>query len=58
MTGRFEHLESMVTARIGLDEAIEGGFEQLIHNKDRHVKILVTPRPDLLATAKKSRKDP
>lgn len=44
----------MVTARIGLDEAIDGGFEELIHNKDKHVKILVTPRPDLLVAAKQS----
>ena len=44
----------MVTARIGLDEVVHGGFEQLILEKDRHIKILVTPRLDLLAVAKAS----
>lgn len=39
-------------------EAIDGGFEELIHNKDRHVQILVTPGPDPLVAAKQSRKDP
>jgi hypothetical protein len=48
----------MVTARIGLDETVRGGFEQLTHDKDRHIKILVTPRPDLLANAKQFRKGP
>ncbi|GAA5154090.1 2,3-butanediol dehydrogenase [Pseudonocardia eucalypti] len=32
-----------ITARIGLDELVEGGFRQLIENKDEHVKILVSP---------------
>jgi len=32
-----------ITARIGLDELVEGGFRQLIEHKDEHVKILVHP---------------
>jgi hypothetical protein len=44
----------MVTARIGLDEIVDGGFEQLIKDKNRHVKIMVTPRPDQLSKAKKA----
>jgi hypothetical protein len=47
----------MVTARIGLDEVIDGGFERLIYDKDRHIKILVTPKRDLLESVKKSRED-
>lgn len=41
----------MVTARISLDDVVQGGFEQLIHNKDQHVKILVSPKPELLDAA-------
>lgn len=33
----------MITARIALEDAIEHGFEELLRNKDRHVKILVRP---------------
>lgn len=33
----------MITKRIGLDEIVAGGFEELIANRDRHVKILVHP---------------
>ncbi|KAK5062507.1 hypothetical protein LTR84_004580 [Exophiala bonariae] len=47
--GRFGNLESMVTARIGLDEVVDGGFERLICDKDRHIKILVIPRRHLLS---------
>jgi (R,R)-butanediol dehydrogenase/meso-butanediol dehydrogenase/diacetyl reductase len=50
-TGKYQNLASMVTARIGLNEVVSGGFEQLIHSKDSHIKILVTPRSDLLARA-------
>ena len=38
----------MVTARIGLEEVKERGFDELINNKDKHVKILVTPKAELL----------
>lgn len=32
-----------ITARIALDELVDGGFRQLIEHKDQHVKILVSP---------------
>ncbi len=32
-----------ITAKIKLDQIVEGGFEELINHKDRHVKILVSP---------------
>ena len=35
--------EPFITGRVNLDEVIAGGFEQLITNKDQHVKILVSP---------------
>lgn len=33
----------MVTGKIGLDEIVAGGFEELLTHKDRNVKILVSP---------------
>lgn len=33
----------MVTGRIGLDELVAGGFEELLVNKEQNVKILVSP---------------
>jgi (R,R)-butanediol dehydrogenase/meso-butanediol dehydrogenase/diacetyl reductase len=32
-----------ITKRIGLEELVEGGFHDLVENKDEHVKILVQP---------------
>lgn len=33
----------MVTARIDLVDIVEKGFEELVSNKDEHIKILVKP---------------
>lgn len=33
----------IITDRIALDDVVESGFEELINNKDQHVKILVHP---------------
>jgi (R,R)-butanediol dehydrogenase / meso-butanediol dehydrogenase / diacetyl reductase len=33
--------EGIVTERIPLSDAVEGGFEELVNHKDQHVKILV-----------------
>ncbi|KAK9897456.1 hypothetical protein P389DRAFT_57264 [Cystobasidium minutum MCA 4210] len=38
--GRIE-CEDLCTARIQLDNLVEGGFKELINNKETHVKILV-----------------
>lgn len=46
--GKFEGAESMITARIGLEDLVEKGFEELVQRKERHSKILVTPRRELL----------
>lgn len=34
----------MITSRIHLEDVVEKGFKELITNKDKHVKILVTPK--------------
>ena len=46
--GKFKGAERMITARVGLDDLVSGGFEQLVRNKDYHSKIIATPRLDLL----------
>lgn len=33
--------EGIITERISLSDVVEGGFEELVDHKDRHVKILV-----------------
>ena len=48
LLGKFKGAESMITARIALDDLVEEGFEQLVKRKDHHSKIIATPRPDLL----------
>lgn len=40
----------MISARISLDDISQKGFDELTANKDEHVKILVTPRKELLVT--------
>lgn len=35
--------QDMVTGRIPLEKTYEDGFLELIHNKDQHIKILVSP---------------
>lgn len=36
--------EQFITGRIGLDSLVDGGFRELIDNKEENVKILVPPR--------------
>ena len=38
----------MITARIALDDLVGKGFDELINKKDEHVKIVATPRAELL----------
>ncbi|MET0454391.1 MAG: 2,3-butanediol dehydrogenase [Mycobacterium sp.] len=33
----------MITARIALEDIVEAGFDELIRNKDQHIKIIVHP---------------
>ena len=37
------HGELLITGRIRLDDILEKGFRPLVEEKDRHVKILVSP---------------
>ncbi|WP_210605080.1 2,3-butanediol dehydrogenase [Brevibacterium oceani] len=37
-------LSAFITAKIGLDDLITGGFDELINNNEQHVKIIVDPR--------------
>ncbi|KAK4053293.1 hypothetical protein OIO90_003905 [Microbotryomycetes sp. JL221] len=39
-------LEGFVTATTTLNDVIEKGFKELIHNNEQHVKILVSPKGD------------
>jgi (R,R)-butanediol dehydrogenase/meso-butanediol dehydrogenase/diacetyl reductase len=38
-----ERTRELITAKIELDEIIEKGYNELINNKDKHIKILVSP---------------
>src|ERR1700728_2761465 len=49
VTGKFDSVSKMVTSRIALEDVVHKGFEELVLNKDDHIKILVTPRHDNLA---------
>jgi hypothetical protein len=42
IAGKIKPLE-LVTGRIPLERTREDGFLELIHHKDRHIKILVSP---------------
>ncbi|GAA6009882.1 hypothetical protein JCM10207_002144 [Rhodosporidiobolus poonsookiae] len=37
------NLDDFVTATIPIEDLVQGGFEELIHNNEQHVKILVSP---------------
>lgn len=41
--GRIRHVEDMITKRVGLSDIVAGGFEELVQNKNDHVKIVVSP---------------
>lgn len=47
-SGRIAGYEKMVTGRISVEDIVAKGFEELVNNKDKHIKIMVTPRKDLL----------
>lgn len=42
-SGKIKNPEKMITGRIPLKDAVVGGFDALILQKDKHVKILVDP---------------
>jgi (R,R)-butanediol dehydrogenase/meso-butanediol dehydrogenase/diacetyl reductase len=36
--------QQFITGRIGLPDLVDGGFRELIDNKEENVKILVSPK--------------
>ena len=40
--GRFQG-EPLITGRIGLENLVSEGFEALVKDKEKHIKILVSP---------------
>lgn len=47
-SGKLKGYEKMVTGRIDVDNIVEKGFKELINNKDKHCKILVSPKKGLV----------
>jgi hypothetical protein len=44
MTGQSVMVDDdLDTSRVSLSDIVEQGFEELVENRDRHVKILVQP---------------
>ncbi|KAF2009676.1 threonine dehydrogenase [Aaosphaeria arxii CBS 175.79] len=48
VAGKFKGVEKMVTSRIHIDDISTKGFDELVANKDKHIKILVTAHKDKL----------
>jgi len=34
----------MVTSRISLEDVVAKGFEELVNNRDEHIKIMISPK--------------
>jgi threonine dehydrogenase-like Zn-dependent dehydrogenase len=43
---KFKDVGNMVTSRIYIDDITAKGFDELVTNKDQHIKILVTTHRD------------
>jgi hypothetical protein len=43
MTNPRFRADALISDRIGLDELVSKGYYGLLHEKERHVKILVRP---------------
>lgn len=43
LAGELADIDWMVTAIVNLEDAVSAGFEELVHNRDQHIKILVRP---------------
>lgn len=48
VAGKFAGAEVLITRRLPVEDLAEKGLEELIRNKDDHVKIVATWRKDLL----------
>ncbi|KAK5958321.1 hypothetical protein OHC33_000163 [Knufia fluminis] len=49
IAGKFKGAEALITRRLRVDELAEKGLDELVRNKDEHVKIVATWKEDLLA---------
>jgi threonine dehydrogenase-like Zn-dependent dehydrogenase len=50
--GKFAGAEQLITRRLPVEQLAEHGLDELIRNKDDHVKIVATWRNDLLDKSK------
>ncbi|KAJ5638206.1 hypothetical protein N7490_008085 [Penicillium lividum] len=48
--GKYPFIAQMVTARLSLEQTDEA-FQALLNQKDRHLKILITPKESNLTSA-------
>ncbi|KAK9465607.1 chaperonin 10-like protein [Lipomyces arxii] len=46
--GKLKNVGKMITAKLPIEETVSVGYDMLINHKDQHIKILCTPRPELL----------
>lgn len=42
--GKYKGYEKLVTSRISLEDVVAKGFEELVNNKDNHIKIMISPK--------------
>lgn len=38
------HAEPLISSRIAIDDLVQNGFEELLRNKEEHLKILISPQ--------------
>ncbi|EMG47749.1 BDH2 Probable diacetyl reductase [(R)-acetoin forming] 2 [Candida maltosa Xu316] len=43
-----DELKMLITSKIHLQDGVEKGFNELVHHKDRHIKILFSPKDEYL----------
>ncbi len=51
IAGKFKGAETLITRRLFVEDLAEQGLEELVRNKDDHVKIVATWRKDMLERA-------
>ena len=51
VAGKFKGAENLITRRLGVEDLAEKGLEELVRNRDDHVKIVATWNQELLKSA-------
>lgn len=41
-----DELKTLITKKIHLEDGVEGGFDELVANKEKHIKILFSPKEE------------